>query len=541
MTPARPARPRPVTMGGAAPKRAAPAADRAPRVAIDRSGFSGAVLFVVSNMSYIAATTLVVAHLLFAVEEHSFAVRFLTAIPGVIFFLEGRKFLKDEPGELPFIVLALAQYYAVFSLGVFFEIKFFDFRGLVVFTPDARLSAAAAVALGAVCVWLGARVGRHFGRDFQPWATKILPPARVPEQWDQATIGYGLACMAMALLVLFVPGVVPPSIDLPVAYAFAIELAMGFVLVIPPKRFGVRAAQILLAFLVGFSLLKGTLDAIFRGGIAYMAGRWAAARTVSLRIAAAVIVLYVVLQPAKASYRQQVWGQAARSGRMLGVSDRVDAWQGAFSDYFSDRGGSSSSDDSASMGRLSELGATMHAFQVLPGRVEFLDGKGLLPIVYSPVPRFIWPNKPTTRDHVQRYGIIFGRQSEEGARTTALNLPLLVEGYWNFGWPGIVLVTAALGFWVGLSQKVFASEHWALRAIGIANITSLTVAGSLVYVYGALFQTVVARTAVCWALFGVATALSKKRYDGAPKLVGVTGLSARARAGPRAIARRATK
>lgn len=476
------------------------------------AGLSTAVLFVISNLSYFAAAAIIAAHLLFAVEEHAFPVRVLTAIPGVILVLEGRKFLKDEAGDLPFVVLALVQYYAVFCLGIFFELKFFDVSGLVWFTQDARLSGAAAVALGAVCIWAGARVGRHVGKDARPWATKVLPPTRVPAEWDSALFLFTAACIGLTLVQLLFPGIVPPALELPVSYALPIELAIGFMIVVPPRRLGDRAGQIAFGFLLALGMLKGNLELIFRAGIAYIAGRWAVARTISIRIAVAVVTLYVLLQPVKGTYRAQVWAPAARTGQTVGIIDRVSAWGTAFGAYFSDREAPTESDTGA-MARLSELGSVMHAFQVLPGRVEFLDGQGFVPILYAPIPRFIWPNKPTTRDTVQRYGIVFGRQTEEGARSTAVNLPLLVEGYWNFGWPGIALVTAALGFWVGLSQKVFTGDHWALRATGIANITGLTVAGPIVYVYGTVFQTLTGRTAVCWGIFWLATLLSKKRYD----------------------------
>ena len=507
MSPRRPASPKPEPLA----RRRNPGLVSA-RPPDERSGLSLAVLFVISNMSYFAAATIVATHLLFAFEAYSFAVRLLTAVPGVLLVLEGRKFLKDEAGELPFMVLALIQFYAVFCLGVFFDLKFYDMRGLVSFSEDARLFGATAVALGAVSMWSSAHVGRRVGQELRSFATRILPPAHVPERWDGAIYAFVTACMALVLVQIFAHGVIPATLEQPFNYALPIELAMGFLIVVPPRDLGPRAAQILFAFLLAFGMLKGNLEVIFRAGIAYIAGRWAVARAVSLRIAVAVLALYVLLQPVKGSYRDQVWGRAARTGETIGVTDRVVAWGNAFSAYFSGREGAVD-DDTGAMARMSELGAVMHAFEVLPGRVEFLGGKGLVPILYAPIPRFIWPDKPTTRDTVQRYGVTFGRQSEEGALSTAVNLPLLVEGYWNFGWAGIALVTAALGFWLGLSQKVFAGDHWALRATGIANITNLTVAGPIVFVYGTIFQTLAGRTAVCWGIFWLATMLSRKRYD----------------------------
>lgn len=504
---------RPATMYGRTRAVAARAASGGKQGAL-----SGAMLFVISNMAYFAAAAIVPAHLLFAAEEHPLSVRLLTAVPAVLLVFEARSFLQDESREVPFVVLALLQYYAVFCLGVFFELKFFDLFGPVNFSAEARLFGGIAVALGAISIWGGARLGRHLGRDLQRWALAAMPRAELPEQWDRALLSYAGVTVAVSVILIFAPNIFPGALTLPAIYAFSLEMAMAFALVAPTRTGGALIPQVLLGVFMSVGVLRGTLELVFRGGIAYLAGRWATARAVSLRVALVVIALYALLQPVKGAFREQVWAPAARTGHAASVGDRLGAWGSAFSDYFSDQHDERASEGSGAMERLSEFGAVMHAFDVIPGRVAIIDGEGLLPIFYAPIPRFLWANKPTTRDTVQRYAIIFGRQSEEGARSTAINLPLLVEGYWNFGWPGIVLVTAALGFWVGLSQKVFAGEHWALRATGIANITNLTVAGPVVYVYSSVFQTVVGRAAVCWAVYWFATMLSRRRYDFTAKM-----------------------
>ena len=296
-------------------------------------------------------------------------------------------------------------------------------------------------------------------------------------------------------------------------YAFPMELLVGFALVAPPRKLGPRTAQLLVGFTMIVGLLRGTLEALFRAGIAYTSGTWATVRKVSLRLALAVFVVYALFQPVKGSFRDQVWGAAAKSDQTIGVSERIGAWQNAFSAE------NRSESEGGGMARLSELGAVMHMFDALPTRVDFLNGTGFLSVLYAPIPRFIWPNKPTTRDTLSRYAVVFGRQTERGALTTAINMPLLTEGYWNFGWPGIVLVCVALGLWLGMSQKAFASDHWAMRATGVANITNISVAGAVISVYSSIFQMMVGRLAVCWGIFWLATLLSRRRYD-RPALMG---------------------
>jgi len=478
------------------------------RKLVETLASSNLLLFVVSHMVWIAIAVVLAAHLILAQDEHSFVVRALTAVPALVLLLEARAFLRDEAGEVPFMVMGLAQYYMVFGFGVFFDVKFYDLGGPVRFTPDARLAGATAVAVGAVAMAVGGRLGRRVGRDVHPTLVRALPPSTVPARWDTAFYVYAAATTFVTFLMIFVPDIIPPALALPMLFAFSFELTMGFAMVVPPRGLGERAAQILLGIGLLNSMGRGQLDYVFRTGMSYVTGRWAAVRRVSFRVIAVVACLYLVVQPVKHTFRDQVWAPA-RSGANAGVSARVDAWESAFSVYFTDQPQSRSEDDSSSaMTRLSELGAVMHVFEMVPGRIDYLGGSGFLPILYAPIPRFLWPDKPTTRDTVSRYGITFGRQTEEGATTTSINFPLLVEGYWNFGWPGVVIVCGAVGLWLGFSQKLFAGSHWALRAIGVANITNVSVGSSAVLLYSVIFQTLVGRLAVVWAIYWLAKLLS---------------------------------
>src|SRR6185437_12829104 len=102
--------------------------------------------------------------------------------------------------------------------------------------------------------------------------------------------------------------------------------------------------------------------------------------------------------------------------------------------------------------------------------------------------------KPTTIDSItQQYAVIFGIQTERGSHTTAIGMNMLVEGFWNFGWLGIALLCFAAGLVAGASQSVFSGEHWALRTIGIAQISTLNIPSTVVVAYSSLFQFAVGR------------------------------------------------
>lgn len=490
------------------PARGRAVVDRGERASSPRTS----TIFRLANLAYLFAVALVPAHLLFGAEDNSWDVRLLTAIPGVILILEARHFLRDEPGEVPFLLVALIQYYASFCLGVFFDIRFMDRFGPALITTQARTLGAAAVAVGGICMWAGARLGHRLGRDLRPWAVRVMPPNDVPENWEKAVTIYTLVCTAFALLTAYASNVIPVAMGVAASYAFSLEMMIGVLLFVPTAGRSLRLAQLLVALHFVVSVIRGQLDPLFRGGMGYAIGRWTAVRRLSLRVAAAVLLVYAVLQPVKGAYRRQVWTQTGRTGQDVSVTDRVGAWQNALANYFqADEHYAQREVEEGAMARISELGAVQHAFDVVPNRVDYLWAQGWLPIVYGPIPRVVWANKPTTQDTVQRYGVIFGRQDERGARVTAINLPLLVEGYWNLGWAGVIIVTGALGLWLGASQKMFAGDNWGLRATGIANITTLTVVSPIVFVYGSILQTFIGRVALCWLLYGFAVLLSRER------------------------------
>lgn len=73
-------------------------------------------------------------------------------------------------------------------------------------------------------------------------------------------------------------------------------------------------------------------------------------------------------------------------------------------------------------------------------------GDTLATAAYVLIPRFIWPEKPYTTDLAKDfYERVVGRRGE-----TYLGLGIFGEGYWNLGWPGVVLLSLVSGlvFWI---------------------------------------------------------------------------------------------
>lgn len=456
----------------------------------------------------LGAIILLLTHLLFSRAEFTLPVRFLLAIPGLLLFWELHRFLTaDEKRTLPFNVFGLVYFYIPFSLPAFTSVEFFDISGPVTFTDQARFSGGMAVAAGSLCLYGGIRVGEVVGLSLRPAMVSLSPPRELPPAFPRAVLWYCGLNVLLAMVYISAPSLIPGSMAMLLTVTICFELAMGFAIARADLFRGPWSRHMVLGLLVvGWAggLIRGVLEPIFRLGMPFLAGRWAFARKVSFGLLASGAAIFLLFQPIKHDFRAQIWGR-----EQVGYGERVEAWGRAMNNLLSRDDSQEKAQDSA-VSRVAELDAVMHAFDMLPGQVQSLEGAGWLPILTAPIPRLIWRDKPTTQDGAeQRYAVVFRRQTEEGARTTAVMMPLLVDGYWNFGWPGILFACSMVGLWVGFCQKVWSAGHWALDAMGIAQFSRLTVHAHLGAIYTALFQSMGGLLLACWGIYWLAGLLSR--------------------------------
>jgi hypothetical protein len=488
----------------------APPAPQAPQAGAGPARPSGLVVFLVTRLTWIAMVAAVTAHLVLAEDEVPFVARVFLAVPAVLVLLEARAYIQGGMRELPLCVWALVQYYLAFSFPVFFDLPFFDIDGPVVFSPETRVNSGIVVALGALSMWAAIRLGFRVAGPIRRFMLRAVPSTELPARWEDVFLGYAAIGIGLLLVTLFF--VLPSSVALPISLIFGTDFALALALAIRTRRFGGRSAAILTATIGILGLLRGHLDALFRSGATYVAGEWVNARRFALRVVVTCFVLYAVLQPVKQRYRREVWIASGRPEDQVSLLDRVMVWEHALESFYSGEARTAADEPAPFAERLSELGPLMHAVQVVPGRVDYLMGESFLEILYTPIPRILWPNKPTTVERFQqRYAVIFNLQTAAGAQGTAIGMPLLVEGWWNFGWAGIALVGALLGVWCGAAQRAFAAEHWALRALGFSWFAMTTATGSVVTMYSSVFQLFAGRMIALWAMYWLAKMLSGRQ------------------------------
>lgn len=95
-------------------------------------------------------------------------------------------------------------------------------------------------------------------------------------------------------------------------------------------------------------------------------------------------------------------------------------------------------------GRSANLDLFANLVRRTPSEVPFWNGETYKSLIGFAVPRFLWPNKPT-KDLGQAFGHRYN-YIHASNMSTAINLPVLVEFYANFGEIGVVLGMLIVGF-----------------------------------------------------------------------------------------------
>jgi hypothetical protein len=469
---------------------------------------------------YFGGAILVAVHLVFGRDDFDLADRALAVIPLFPLLWELQRFLnRPSSPQLPFGVFALLMNYVNFSWPALFYKPFADLSGPMSFSPSVRFAGTSAVALNSLCIYAGLRLGEVAGTALQPSLLRIYPPAEVPSSFARALGIYAL--MSMAATEVGALGVYPGAVSALIAMSMSLTYVIGATRANPESFRGPWSRYLgwgAVAYGSLSGVLHGTLEPLFRLATTVMAARWVYARRFSVAGVVALLAVYALLQPAKGKFRAQIWttrgAQEAPS-----YTDRVNAWTSSIDDLWSGRDAAQTSGDAA-VSRFLELDPVLHAFAMLPGRVTPAEGQAWMNILYSPIPRIVWPDKPTTTDLTLNYGVAFNLQSTVGARTTAIMLSLIVDGYWNFGWPGIVFVSVLAGLWVGICQTMYTSNHWALRASAVAQFSQISITSSFALLYSGIVQLICGAIIASWMVYLLARLLAPKRASGARSLVG---------------------
>jgi hypothetical protein len=123
--------------------------------------------------------------------------------------------------------------------------------------------------------------------------------------------------------------------------------------------------------------------------------------------------------------------------------------------------------------RLNRLGDFAYVVQTTPAQISYTRGVTYLPIIGTFVPRVLWPTKPPNDGSGQFYGHRYGYLDPKDLSHSA-NLPIVTEGWMNFGWLGIILSASVVGLVLRVIWRTWIGDGNALGNVMIGMAVMAT-------------------------------------------------------------------
>lgn len=178
------------------------------------------------------------------------------------------------------------------------------------------------------------------------------------------------------------------------------------------------------------------------------------------RIVVLVIVIFTLFfQVGKTEFRGVYWQsqiQASKTERVtFWATTSLNKWGAAFSDP---TGLELKEALNASVSRLSLLTQTANVVDMTPTAVPYQYGRLYSYMLFTWVPRFIWPDKPSMNEANRFYQVAYGLTDEQNLDSVSIGVGTMTEAYISFGWFGVVGIMFLLGVFYDFYQRVFFAQ-----------------------------------------------------------------------------------
>jgi hypothetical protein len=413
---------------------------------------------------------------------------FLGLLPAFVWKANREKH-PDVVGRVPFLPVLGTLYALYFGFPVLITDGFS--------TPTLRYTGESlerALEL-AIVGWLALLIGWWIARH---WFT-FVRPIELPIDWNRAraSLPYliGVGCAAMfAQRVLTLPG----SLSQPVRFLQTFfQLGLGLMMVMQARgelsRFWSRSLWwgLIPAYLF-LQVGQGSVAQLAYAGVFVLFLMWGTGRRVpllALVLGASVILL---MRGHVHNFRDQTWNQQGEHAE-AGSWQRSVLFVALLAEQFSEDAEATLTDAADEVSaRIAHLGTFAHVVNLTPERVPYWGGETYATLPTTVSPRVFWPGKPS-----KEIGQAFGHRYEllaPGDRSTAVNMPILVELYANFGYWGTLLGMFGMGVLYQLLHRWWnvASVSSGALLIGCILYSRLTLIESdFTLVFGAVIQTAV--------------------------------------------------
>jgi hypothetical protein len=191
-----------------------------------------------------------------------------------------------------------------------------------------------------------------------------------------------------------------------------------------------------------------------------------------------VLASVLFLQVGKEAFRDVYWEHQAEGTMTERVKFWIEQSASRWSEAMNGKGSETSEGlATETVSRLSLLTQAAHVLDWTPEIVPFQHGRTYAYMAVTLIPRFLWPEKPSVSDANRFYQVAYGLTTENQLDKVSIAVGFLTEGYMNFGWWGVVIITFCVGLALGMFQKTFlaADSSTLFRCIGLAAIPGLMV------------------------------------------------------------------
>jgi len=173
-------------------------------------------------------------------------------------------------------------------------------------------------------------------------------------------------------------------------------------------------------------------------------------RRVPIIAPAIILVLFVVLQPAKGTYRAATW---TTDGDELGPIEGISTFVAMAWDNVAAGDAPLNAGDTLEVAyvRLNHLHILANVMADTPGSRPYQYGATLIPLLTRWIPRVIWPDKPR-EDLGNRWAHEYGFLDPTD-HSTSYNLAWVVEMYINAGWLGVATLSFLVGTLMGAVRR----------------------------------------------------------------------------------------
>lgn len=386
-------------------------------------------------------------HILWADDDYPLLTRLCAGIVGCItVWLFMRKQRSPLPG-LPFVAI---QFWMFMGRPVFKRGLVFGVRGPFAISPESWELAGISTVVALIAVLIGAFVGERVGIR-----TRRLVAAVMPARLSSAAIprpvarSYAAAALALQAILHIRPDLVPAALTTPADTVSTPALLIG-ILFIDARQRGDVSGRVWLYSAVLVQAATGLATGMLGGALLPAAAvtlyEWTERRRLPWVLIVLGAVVYVVLTPAKEAYRRDTWGRG-----YVTIDERASSWVEAIANSWTvDSDDSLSGNMETAADRVTAFPYVALAFEAVPHQIPFAGPERWFAIPSLMIPRVFWPAKPKVVSYFNEdYTLTFGLQTSEMTRTTAVNLPMITDGYWRLGWLGIVIEGVVLGGWLG--------------------------------------------------------------------------------------------